>query len=864
MTGAVSRVLGTLVAGLLFCTAPVDAQEKVYFVDGFHGGVYGHYPVQTYTDYMSGLLEKYPGWRMCLEIEPETWDTVAVRTPGAYRRFAVWAESDRVEFTNPSYAQPYMYNISGESIIRQLGYGIRKIHSHFPGVEFCTYAAEEPCFTSALPQILRQFGFRYASLKCPDTCWGGYAAPYGGELVNWTGPDGSSLLTSPRYGCEALQPGSVWQTTAWGNQDEYIEACREAGIRNIVGMCYQDAGWTNGPWVGYGRNARNGSGYVTWREYFEEKTDGKTDDDYMFSQEDVRPALMWGSQVLQTIARQVRRSENLLVQTEKAGAVAALAGGFRYSQERMDEAWRTLMLAQHHDSWIVPYNRLDSRGTWADNIALWTESSDTACMSILRDACASFPGREYAGGDRFTVNVLNTSGHRRVEVVEVNLPEGFRKDCSLAVEGPDGKPVQWSVWLSGGEPVLGFSADVPAFGYASYSVSRSGRGKAVSCGGHESSARECVSGEVTVENGLYRLVFDASRGGVITSLVAKNQGDREYVDRETGAGFNELRGFFYEKGMFLSSADSPARVSVEDAGLVKTVTVEGRIAGVPFIQKIVLKEGDRKIDFSLDIEWTGNIGIGKYAQKDAFSANRRACYDDRYKLNVLFPAALDSVHLYKNAPFDVCLSRLEDTFYETWDSIKHNVILNWVDLAGGGDGGSLALFSDHTTSYSYGSGFPLGLTVQYSGGGLWGRDYPVSRPTEIRYAIVPHTGKWDEAGISSESMSWNEPLICSISDGHGRGRASLESDSFIDVSGTGYEISAAYMTDDGLVLRLFNASGDGSPSCVRLGFGARDVSEVDLNGNKVRDIEVSGSGRAGTFTVSMPRFGIRTYLVRLS
>ena len=113
-----------------------QGQEHIYFVDGFHGGVYGHYPMQTYTDYMSDLLEKYPQWRMCLEIEPETWDTVQVRTPEAYRRFCSLASSDRVEFTNPAYAQPYMYNISGESIIRQLDYGIRKIHSHFPDVEF--------------------------------------------------------------------------------------------------------------------------------------------------------------------------------------------------------------------------------------------------------------------------------------------------------------------------------------------------------------------------------------------------------------------------------------------------------------------------------------------------------------------------------------------------------------------------------------------------------------------------------------------------------------------------------------------------------------------------------------------------------
>ena len=42
----------------------------------------------------------------------------------------------------------------------------------------------------------------------------------------------------------------------------------------------------------------------------------------------------------------------------------------------------------------------------------------------------------------------------------------------------------------------------------------------------------------------------------------------------------------------------------------------------------------------------------------------------------------------------------------------------------------LALFSDHTTSYSYGEDFPLGLTAQYSGGGLWGPDYKITQSFE--------------------------------------------------------------------------------------------------------------------------------------
>ena len=133
---------------LLASGTPVRSQQRVYLVDGYHGGIYGHYPVAWKTRFITDQLAAHPEWRIGLEIEPGTWDTVEERTPADSARFKAIAADRRVEFTNPSYAQPYCYNISGESIIRQFGYGMRKIRSHLPDVEFVTYSVEEPCFTS--------------------------------------------------------------------------------------------------------------------------------------------------------------------------------------------------------------------------------------------------------------------------------------------------------------------------------------------------------------------------------------------------------------------------------------------------------------------------------------------------------------------------------------------------------------------------------------------------------------------------------------------------------------------------------------------------------------------------------------------
>ncbi|MBQ5358272.1 MAG: alpha-mannosidase, partial [Alistipes sp.] len=522
--------------------------------------------------------------------------------------------SPRIEFTNPTYAQPYCYNISGESIIRQFTYGIKKIRSHFSDVEFVTYSVEEPCFTSSLPQILSHLGYKYASLKCPDTCWGGYTAAYGGETVNWISSDGSSILTSPRYECEELQENSVWQTTAWANHDNYVEACRKAGIAHPVGMCFQDAGWKNGPWVGYGKRARNQSQYVTWREYFEMLGIEKSEHDYHFTQEDVRPALMWGSQVLQRIAQQVRHSENIIPVAEKFATMAYLLDDdYTTPQAEIDEAWRTLMLAQHHDSWIVPYNNLHDKGSWANWIARWTAGSDRRACGVIADAQQTMAGKAWSSGNEATLRVWNTQGVKRREVMTVAIPEAWQ-GYDVAVYNAEGKRVESAADMTH----LSFVADAPSFGYTSYRLQKL----------NDRVATDVANQDDCIENDMYCIRVDASRGGAISEFIVKQGGKNfDYVDKNAERMMGELYGHFYDQQKFRSSTESPARVTVGRRGdLEQWLLIEGTISSHPFSQRITIRKGSPAIDIDLKIDWQHNEGIGEYRQRDSFSANERACY----------------------------------------------------------------------------------------------------------------------------------------------------------------------------------------------------------------------------------------------
>ncbi|HYG37473.1 MAG TPA: glycoside hydrolase family 38 C-terminal domain-containing protein [Cytophagales bacterium] len=839
---------------------PLNAQTA-YFVDGYHGGVYGHYP-KWKTQFIVDQLRKNPEWKINLEIEPETWDSVKVYNPDAYNEFKQALTDpffrDRIEFVNPAYGQSYLFNTSGESVIRQFSYGIDKIKSHFPSVNFLTYSTEEPCFTSALPQILNSFGFKYAVLKNPNTCWGGYTRAFGGEKINWIGPDQSSITTVPRYAVEALEEGSTWQTTAWANAEEYVDACLQAGISHPVGMCLQDAGWKGGPWLGIVKNTYQPSVYTLWRDYFGKVSASNPTESWKFSQEDILVSLVWGSQILQKLAQQVRAAENKIVVAEKIAAMNAFYNGSSYPSLEFDRAWRTLLLAQHHDCWIVPYNGKPG-DTWADKTKDWTDFTNLKSDSIISRSLPNFVGENENIKGKF-IRVVNTTASSRKGVVSVPLPYDADGN-SLGIQDEKGTWIKSQLVTdeSKQRKELLFISDVPSVGYNTYQIKEIKKRSSKKSASVESKKDNTY----LIETKLYQILLDASHGGIIKSLKAKSLKNKDFVDSSNDRSFNEIRGFFYDENKFISSKDYPAHVRIIENGPIRTkVNIEGKIGEHPFKQTITLYENDPKIDFDLTIDWNGNPGIGKYSQAKNYKSEdpEKAFYNDQYKLLALFPFNVQSPKVYKNAPFDVTESRLKNTFFNRWDSIKNNIILNWVDVEDASAGYGMSLFTDHTTSYAFDGNNTLGLTLQYSGTALWGRDYKITGPSHIKFALLPHAGKWDVAAVSSASSQWNEPLVTGISGE----RPENWSRSFLSLSRKGWEISALQMEGQDVLLRLFNAADDDTSGEIIMDGLVSKAESIELNGKMTKELAVSQSNGKSKMTLSMPRFGIRTIKIKIT
>lgn len=835
-----------IISGLLLAiittgsSLPLFAQRS-WFIDGYHGGVWGHYP-KGYTKFLIEQLRRHPDWKINLEIEPVTWDSVKKEDTATYHEWQRWMQDEeRIEYVNPAFGQSYFYMGSGESMIRHFSYGIKKLREHFPGISFSTYSSEEPCFTSALPQVLKLFGFKYASLKNPNTCWGGYTRAFGGELVNWTGPDGSSILTAPRYASEELVRGSTWQTTAWNSGRGYVQAALQNGVQHPVGMCLQDAGWHNGPWLGK-RAETEGIWYSTWRNYFEHITDPKLATTWRLSQEDILVSLVWGSQVLQRIARQVRKAEDKLVMAEKLAAMAAVQTGFTWPAASLDSAWQDLMLAQHHDCWIVPYN--GSKGdTWADKVRNWTKASELICDRISAAAMQALTGSRK---DPASFRIFNTAAFDRNEWIAVPVEE--EQNINTVRSGKRSLPVQWIRNEKTGKKELLFRASVPAVGSKSYDLSDQKPGIA-----NPASVIQ-QNGLVILETDLYRMTIDPSRGGAIRSLISKTIRHKEWIDT-IASSFNTLQGNFYNEGGMLSTLSKPAAIHIIENGPLRLkVRISTDIAGHPVEQTITIAQGEPRIDCSLKIDWQKNTGIGNnYKQDKDYKGEdyRKAFYDDSQKLLLSFPLNLKGQTVHKNAPFDVTESKLQTTLFNTWDSIRNNVILHWVDFTDKAGREGMALFTDHTTAYVHDASHPPALVVQYSGVGLWGMNYRLDGPTESNYAFMPHAGNWDQAQLEAERVKLAEPLQLSAAASGGRVQ------SFVRFNKGGWELSAMTIDGHDLLIRLYNAAGDDEVT-FDLPVSVQKASLENLDRSVIKSLAIKNTKGGAAVSVTAPRFGIRT------
>jgi alpha-mannosidase len=104
-----------------------------------------------------------------------------------------------------------------------------------------------------------------------------------------------------------------------------------------------------------------------------------------------------------------------MLQAEKMAALAFLYNSQLLSSIFHNDSWKSLLLAQHHDCWIVPYN--GKKGdTWAVNkVVSWTGNSIKTDNLIIKESISAYENQP-ARNQKKNIRVFNTSGSRRKDM----------------------------------------------------------------------------------------------------------------------------------------------------------------------------------------------------------------------------------------------------------------------------------------------------------------------------------------------------------------------------------------------------------------------------------------------------------------
>ena len=349
-------------------------------------------------------------------------------------------------------------------------------------------------------------------------------------------------------------------------------------------------------------------------------------------------------------------------------------------------------------------------------------------------------------------------------------------------------------------------------------------------------------------------------GSLFTKLIVKELG-KDFAPPNSNRLVNEFRGYFITQRAWHSSTENPARITIAENGPLRAaVVIDEQVGGVPYQSRVSLVQEQRRIDFHVRFMFEQDTWIGdpwEIKPADRRKEQRRSQNDGRWKLQAFFPVSFQQGALYKNAAFDVCRSRNQNTFFQRWDEIKHNIIVNWVDIADPDEKYGLALLSDHTTAYTNGQQYPLALVLAWAWeGGFWWGKHPLRGAQEMSYAIVPHQGTWDTAGISEECSRYSERLVSQLVEGTPAGRDA--SYSMLQVDSRAIHVSTLLVENGALLVRLFNADSNESAHVVVFPNRPKQIEVVELDGRASQTLVIHTSGEyRHQVRIDIPKFGLR-------
>jgi hypothetical protein len=350
--------------------------------------------------------------------------------------------------------------------------------------------------------------------------------------------------------------------------------------------------------------------------------------------------------------------------------------------------------------------------------------------------------------------------------------------------------------------------DVPALGYRSYLLRRSGEGS-VKAGSMLKGARGLANDLVSVEvnaDGTWNLE-DPRRGRRFERL--------GLVEDDGEAGDPWVR-IPPKQDRLVTSAACRAEVAVvEDGPLSATLAVRFPLSVPECVLGFDQRRSDREVTLGIEHLLTLRAGSPRLEVVTRFDNRARD-----HRMRLAFPTGLGgATHSAAETAFDVVerpVAVPDGTGWREPPSGCHPH-LGFVDVSDGKEG--LALLDMGIPQYEVREDAErtLVLTLMrcFAQKNTVRRaeypDQPGSQclfPQEFRYGLVPHAGDWQAAGLVAEAWDYLVPMQCAQAGRSAKGTLP-RAHSFVELRPASLQLSALKRSEDGgeLVVRLWNPTG---------------------------------------------------------
>ena len=664
----------------------------------------GYPKIQEEARKTMAMLDQHPEWKTGGQIEGWTWDWLAKNDPGFVAEARKWIKkyAGRWEPAGGSYGQPYFTFISEESGIRQMLYGTRAIKEHL-GYDNDIYIYSEHETMPQLPQILAGMGYRGAFFRT-HMQYGGDGPARDADWVLWTGPDGSSIPAIPSYSGLEQCWGNMWLMTGyepgwgrWSHLEAFKAEMRSRGVQHpLISRCDD---WGTRPNPGLMQDAKahaRNTKWVTAPEYFDIiERSGIKPVSFQAGPNDFIPEQPWGYCGNRTwTGPRVAASQALAAETL---AATAILNGFKWTpahQQRLDDAWKNLLIGEHHDSMIVAiYNEARD----------FTDPSQELSQGLAKETAEFIAARTQVKGD--AVFVFNPTGHARSEAVFLSGTSPVR------LIAPDGTAIAAEVGPTGSCFV---ARDVPSLGYKVYRIEP---GQPAAAAANPGDAR-------SFETGRYQVGFGAEGG--LVKLRDKLTG-RNLIKEGAKTGF--LEGMIGQK-MEQSRGNVQFALTGPD---VWRVVESGMVGVVPYEMAYTFAGDNTRIDLDIRLEVPAGTRIGCPDKKVEGAPARGGQWDHGAKLRYIFNAELEETmdkepRAVRHQPLIIQTAAAGDQTLDAnlWASVE-------TEKTG------LAISNCGSMGYRA-VGSTLEPILAYSGEYVWGNQKFMEGTYTYRYSLVPYAG----------------------------------------------------------------------------------------------------------------------------